>query len=252
MYNVIWDKGYNLNTLSSMHYYKEYIKKFWVGLMDGIGNIQINRQKNRSVDYRLIIKLCNIKLNYKMLVRISKVIGGTILITDKGKSVIWLASTKEEIVNILKIYDVYPPMTHDINNKLKLLKSSLIKNTKKTFFNKNINLYKQLPVKAINTDLKMPSYFKEWLSGYIEAKGSFLVRNCNNHSFLLKEIKELCLMQMIKEHFSINNKIKYSCNNAYFIETYNREVLLKIINHCFNYPLLGEKLELLKKFSLIL
>lgn len=59
-------------------------------------------------------------------------------------------------------------------------------------------------------------------------------------------------MQMIKEHFSINNKIKYSCNNAYFIETYNREVLLKIINHCFNYPLLGEKLELLKKFSLIL
>ena len=34
-----------------------YIHKFWVGLMDGNGNIQINHFRKKSLQYRLIIKL---------------------------------------------------------------------------------------------------------------------------------------------------------------------------------------------------
>jgi hypothetical protein len=35
----------------------------------------------------------------------------------------------------------------------------------------------------------------------------------------------------------------------YAVEIYKREVLLKIISHCTNYPLLGGKLESLKNFN---
>ena len=48
----------------------EYIKMFWVGLMDGNGNIQINHFRKKSLQYRLIIKLNYNKLNYNMLIEI--------------------------------------------------------------------------------------------------------------------------------------------------------------------------------------
>lgn len=35
---------------------KEYITRFWVGLMDGDGSIQVNHWKRRSIQYRLVIK----------------------------------------------------------------------------------------------------------------------------------------------------------------------------------------------------
>jgi hypothetical protein len=53
----------------------EYIKKFWVGLMDGDGSIQVNHWRSKSLQFRLVIKLSNLKSNYNMLIRISKVIG---------------------------------------------------------------------------------------------------------------------------------------------------------------------------------
>jgi cytochrome c oxidase subunit 1 len=66
----------------------DYIKMFWVGLMDGDGSIQVNHWREQSLQYRLVIKLSNIKSNYNMLIKISKVIGGNVRITGKGKDVI--------------------------------------------------------------------------------------------------------------------------------------------------------------------
>ena len=40
--------------------YNEYIKMFWVGLMDGDGSIQVNHWREKSLQYRLVIKLSNI------------------------------------------------------------------------------------------------------------------------------------------------------------------------------------------------
>ena len=68
--------------------YDEYIKMFWVGLMDGDGNIQVNHWRNNSLQFRIIIKLSNIKSNYNMLIEIAKVIGGSVRITGGGDDVI--------------------------------------------------------------------------------------------------------------------------------------------------------------------
>jgi hypothetical protein len=75
-------------TIDKMNY-NEYIKIFWVGLMDGYGSIQVNHWRKKSLQYRLIIKLSNFKSNYNMLIEIAKVIGGTVRITSKGSDVIW-------------------------------------------------------------------------------------------------------------------------------------------------------------------
>ena len=66
----------------------EYIKMFWVGLMDGDGSIQVNHWRNKSLQFRVIIKLSNIKSNYNMLIEIAKVIGGSVRITRGGDDVI--------------------------------------------------------------------------------------------------------------------------------------------------------------------
>ena len=74
---------------------EEYIKTFWVGLMDGDGSIQVNHWRKQSLQYRFVIKLSNLTSNYKMLIKIAKVIGGSVRITGKNKDVIWIINKKE-------------------------------------------------------------------------------------------------------------------------------------------------------------
>lgn len=52
--------------------------------------------------------------------------------------------------------------------------------------------------------------------------------------------------------FAVSEGQKRESNKFYFLEIYKKEVLIKIINHCINYPLLGEKLKSLKKIELSL
>jgi hypothetical protein len=56
--------------------------------MDGKGNIEVNHFRKKFLQYRLIIKLPNIKSNYDMLIQIAKVIGGTVRIVDKESNVL--------------------------------------------------------------------------------------------------------------------------------------------------------------------
>ena len=86
---------YYLNNLDN---YNEYIKMFWIGLMDGDGSIQVNHWRRQSLQYRLVIKLSNIISNYNMLMIIAKVIGGTVRITNKKKK-----SGASRILHITKL-----------------------------------------------------------------------------------------------------------------------------------------------------
>jgi hypothetical protein len=57
------------------------------------------------------------------------------------------------------------------------------------------------------------------------------------------------LIEAIKQHFEVTNKVRNPYDNFFFLEIYKKELLSEIIDHCTDYPLLGEKLESLKKFS---
>ena len=75
----------------------EYIRMFWVGLMEGDGSIQVNHWRKKSLQYRLIIKLSYLPSNYNMLIKIAKVIGGTV--RKSGNFVIWVVDDKKKSKN---------------------------------------------------------------------------------------------------------------------------------------------------------
>ena len=238
------------STINEVIDYNEYIKMFWVGLMDGDGSIQVNHWRKQSLQYRLIIKLSNIESNYNMLVQIAKIIGGTVRVTGKGAYVIWVVNNKQEVEEIIKIYDTYPPLTSNKICQLAYLKTCLTQTSVETYLlNRNFKYDQQLNIIKSNMYFKKPCYFKVWLSGFIEAEGCFSIRKSNNHSFSIGQNDDLYLIESIKMYFEATNKVRNPYGKFYVVEIYKKEVLLKIISHCNNYPLLGEKLESLKKFN---
>jgi len=230
--------------------YKEYIKMFWVGLMDGDGSIQVNHWRAQSLQYRLIIKLSNLKSNYNMLVEIAKVLGGTVRITANSKDVILVINSKQEIEKIIKIFDNYPPLTSKKICQLAFLKTCLTETSLDLYMlNRKLKYDKQLSIIKSKLNLNIPSYFKCWLSGFIEAEGCFSLRENNNHSFSIGQNDDRYLMAAIKQYFNATNTVRNPGGKFYSLEVYKKEVLLRIITHCNNYPLLGEKLESFKRFS---
>lgn len=253
---------FNTNSLyadSNISYkdnYDEYIKIFWVGLMDGDGSIQVNHWRKQSLQYRMIIKLSNIKSNCNMLIEIAKVVGGTVRITGKQRYVIWVVNKKEEIIKMLTIFDNYPLLTSRKICQLEFLKACLKKNSIETYLlNRDSKYAQQVAIinagtgtNSINSNI--PNYFKAWLSGFIEAEGCFSIRKSKNKSFSIGQNDDVYLIEAIKQYFQITNKVRNPYSNFYFIEVYRKETLEKIITHCINCPLLGEKLESLNKFKM--
>lgn len=251
-FNHVSGGHFNSNNLLYKYNYEEYIKMFWVGLMDGDGSIQVNHWRRQSLQYRLVIKLSNIKSNYNMLIEIAKVIGGTVRITGKEADVIWVVNKKEEIIEIIKIFDTYPPLTSKKICQLAFLITCLTNTSAETYLlNRGLKYSQQIAIINSNINFKMPNYFEGWLSGFIEGEGCFSIRKSNNHSFSIGQNDDVYLIEAIKQYFEVTNKVRNSTarrGKFYSLEVYKKEVLEKIITHCINYPLLGEKLESLKKF----
>lgn len=238
----------------------EYIKMFWVGLMDGDGSIQVNHWREKFLQYRLIIKLPYLDSNYNMLIEIAKVIGGTVGITNKGKDVIWVVDDKNKVKEIINIYDTYPPLTSRKICELAFLKACLIVRSKdksltvKSYLiNRSLKYNKQeLNKKKSNLFFSQggtPSYFKGWLSGFIEGEGCFSIRKFDVLSFSIGQNDDLYLLEAIKSYFEVTNKVRNPYGAFYSLEIYKKTVLSKIIGHCTSYPLMGEKSVSLRKFK---
>ena len=193
---------YSASSLFNRNNCSDYVKMFWVGLMDGDGSIQVNHWCEKSLQYRLIIKLSNIKSNYSMLMKVAKVIGGTVRITGKGADVIWVVNKKQEVKEIIKIYDTYPPLTSKKICQLAFLKTCLTETSVETYLlNRKLKYNKQLTIIKSNINFNIPSYFKGWLSGFIEAEGCFSIRKANNYSFSIGQNDDFYLINAIKQYF---------------------------------------------------
>lgn len=235
---------------------KEYLKMFWVGLMDGDGSIQVNHWRKKSLQYRLVIKLSNLTSNYNMLIKIAKVVGGSVRITGKGNDIIWVVNKKETIQEIIKIFNIYPPLTSKKICQLKFLKECMVRNSVDWYLLNRNNKYNDQQ-SIINSDmfglekgiLTLPNYFKGWFSGLIEAEGCFSIRKSNNHSFSIGQNDDIYLMNVIKEYLATTNAVRNPYRNFYSLEIYKKETLKTIRNHFNNYPLLGEKAESLHKWK---
>ena len=228
----------------------EYIKMFWVGLMDGDGSIQVNHWRKKSLQFRIIIKLSNdlLKSNYNMLIKIAKIIGGIVRIT--GDDVIWVVNKKEKILELIKIFDKYPLLTSRKICQLEYLKKCLLNNSVNNYlFTRDSKYINQHNIIHSNPLSSIPYYFNGWISGFIEAEGCFSIRKKNDDSFSIGQNYDIYLINAIKELFGITNVIRNPKNKFYTIEVYKKETLKLIINHFNNYPLLGYNSTSLKKFN---
>lgn len=245
---------------------KDYIIKYFVGLFEGDGSIQVNHWRKKNLQYRLTIKLSYLDSNYSMLLLIAKVIGGKVSKDIKRNRVIWVMNNKEEIKEvILNIFDKYTFLTKKYRYNLAFMKYCLINNdVDKYLINREnkyeLDLYKNYTdiyeylLKEINIEyLNNVDYFNEWLSGFIEAEGCFSIRlNHNFQSFSISQKNEKLLIEFIRNKFSNENNItKILCRKKVYIWViYNYIVLKNIINFLDKYPLLGNKKDSFYKFVL--
>lgn len=237
---------------------KDYVIKFFLGLFEGDGSIQVNHWRKKNLQYRLIIKLKYTMENYKMLLLIAKVLKGLVSVDKKKEWVIWVMNDKQDIINLINnIFNKYPLITKRKQYQLAFLKLCLINNSIDDYFiNRNlkydISLYKDNEdiLKYIfdidNTYLDNMTHFNEWLSGFIEAEGCFSIRE-KYKSFSLSQNNEYLLLSYIRTKFFSINKIRL-IKNTYNWEVYNRISLLLIVDHIKLYPLLGYKNVSFNKF----
>lgn len=264
------DKRKFINDLLYKSYCIEYIKKYWVGLMDGDGSIQVNHWKHKNLQFRLVIKLKYNENNFNMIKLIINYIGGNINIINKNKIpefIIWVVNDKKQIYKYIEIFKEYPLLTSRKQAQLNFLLKCLDNNDINWYFNNRNSKYNNIKLIQYDKKIKLLDqlrgsaagecrinnlsgyYFNEWLTGFIEAEGCFCIRQSNYHSFTIGQNNDLYLIEIIKNYFNIQTKIRLIKNKFYLIETYRKSTLLNIINHCNKYPLLGDKLISFKEFT---
>lgn len=226
-------------------YYTSFFIPFWVGLMDGDGSIQVNHYKKKYQQFRLVIKQKNTKANYNMLILLSKNIGGYVRL--QKEFVIWVENDKKRIIQILQIFDKYPPITSRLYCQQNFIKECLNHNSVIEYLDNRNKKYERTmyPKQTYQNilDLYGPSDFSSWQSGFIEAEGCFSIRQNGNHSFSIGQKNDKYIQESIKEYFNLPNKIRSSKPDFYIIETYNKQSLIRIIDHCHKYKQQGEKNE---------
>ena len=190
-----------------------------------------------------------------MLQLIAQDIGGKVNIVEKKEFVIWVVNNKNHIYKIIKIFNSYPPLTSRLRAQWAFMLECFKRNNVEWYLKSRNNKYSFLLEASKDTSSgplveKLYSekvyfdllYFNEWLSGFIEAEGCFSIRTNNNHSFSIGQNEEKLLIVAIKTKFEIKNQVRTKNNKFWYIETYRKSTLINIINHCLEYPLLGEKI----------
>jgi hypothetical protein len=225
-----------------------YIQKFWVGLMDGDGSIQVNHWRKKALQYRLVIKLRHCSENVEMLYLISKDIGGKVRTTKNNEFVIWVGDSLKSILKIIKIFDAFPPLTSRLRAQLAFMLECFKRDDVEWYLNSRSSKYLVTNGRETFVDIDY-SYFNEWLSGFIEAEGCFSIRQNNSHSFSIGQNDDKYLIDAIRNHFSIQSQTRNPYKTFWLIETYRVSTLHHIIKHCTEHPLIGQKLVSFNKFK---
>lgn len=229
---------------------RDYVFKFWVGMMDGDGSIQVNHWKKQCLQYRFVIKCQMCPHNLQMFQLFKKHLGGNVRIDCKSKSVVWVCDRRTHINYLISnVFQKYPPLTSRLNAQLDFLIQCQQKKDVSWYLLNRSQKYVCYQEKKNFHKKPLPFYFLEWSSGFIEAEGCFSLRQTQNaHSFSIGQNKDHYLLQHIKHLFQIQTKIRNPKNDFWLLETYRRSVFVNMVHHFQKYPLLGAKAQSFDKF----
>jgi hypothetical protein len=195
---------------------KDYIIQYWVGLMDGDGSIQVNHWRMRSLQYRLVIKVKMCNENLFLLRQVKRCVGGSVRVQPNKKFVLWVENHKSRIQEIVKHFQMYPPLTVRLSLQLEFLSECLRKNDVNWYMeNRKYKYQDHLEIRKIleSSQISLRPYYKAWLSGFIEAEGCFCIRagSSRNCSFSIAQKKgfgDHYLIESIKSEFGASNAIR--------------------------------------------
>jgi len=190
-----------------------------------------------------------------MLTTIAKTYGGLvrrITTTSAGskvgeeKFVQWVINDRKIFFKtIIPLFDQYPPLTSRM--KLQYLffrKFFFSSQIEEYFIERNFKYKNRELISPLFCWPTTPSYFKEWLAGFIEAEGSFSNRVKGNYSFSIGQNHDYYLIEAIRNYFglshlTISNK-KGKLNNFpsqkafYEFSVGSGYGTGKVIDHCTN------------------
>lgn len=228
---------------------RNYLEKFFVGLLDGDGSISISLIQQKYFQFTIRIELKFTEANENMLnLFCSELQIGKCFyrknIFGKKLTIIWVEQSKTGFIKILEILKKYPLLTK-IRREQLIVSNWFFQTPCLLTYNRNSFKDLSTPILYYNKDDVLNfSYFSEWLSGFIEAEGSFFI-NQGKASFNICQNYEEGIILAIKEKFEIssnlNIRLTSSNNTNYLISTSKKSCIINICNHIKKYPLLGEK-----------
>lgn len=166
----------------------------------------------------------------------------------KVKKIIWVATSKKDVQNILGIFQKNPLLTSKTICQLEYLKQCMVNRSWNYHLQTRNFKYdnQQKLIGQYNKCFSIPKDFQPWLSGFIEAEGSFK----NSYNCLRVGINhDWYLLNAIKNYFHSHHKIflrksgskENQKNHRYQIAISSTSILKNVIKHFEQYPLLGYK-----------
>ena len=211
---------------------------FTVGLIDGDGSLQVNHRRRKYLQFRLVVKLADRPLNNEMLCKIAGAYGGYVRrgIWKNSAYVQWIVNSRTTFhKSIIPLLDLYPFITSRMRLQYSFFQKSIFEPDIELYFALRDKKYKAR--ESIDIPL-VPSYFKEWLAGFIESKGSFSSSVAGNNSFSIAQNHDRYLIEQIQhyygvQHLKLNNKTgKVSGNPIYEISVGSAAGVARVIDHC--------------------
>jgi hypothetical protein len=198
--------------IAPKHLPQDNLAAFTVGLIDGDGSLQVNHWRRTSLQYRLIVKLAHKPYNLEMLSRIAAVYGGKVRVVLNKRTgveiVQWTIDNSYTIKTVIvPLLTQYSPLTSRVALQLAFVIKALNGMTIDEYFDSIKGKYDDRaslisPISANN----YPSYFGSWLAGFIEAEGSFSIRNTKNViTFSVSQSNDLYLIEAIRAYFDQNH-----------------------------------------------
>lgn len=228
---------------------KEYVEQFWLGLLEGDGTITVDKQRN-TIRIRIVISILSSKENFEMLKLIQEVVGGRVIIERQNKYITWIASSKSDLIKAFCLLQKYPLITSRKQHQLNFALSCFSNPDLDNFIKNRNEKYNNFNSTRTFVDPNLIPYFYGWVSGFIEAEGSFSLRlretgKINNCKFSICQNTDKYVLELIKKYFNCMHVITMDKTENFFkhyrISISGPSSRLELIKHFNEYPLLGSK-----------
>jgi hypothetical protein len=217
---------------------------FTVGLIDGVGSLQVNHWRKQILQFRLVVKLADKPLNYEMLSFIAKAYGGSVRRgTEKNTSYVqWVVNDKNTFhQTIIPLLDEYLPLTSRMRLQYNFFKKYLLNpDVEQYFIERGLKYKDRESIVPLFTESTLPSYFQEWLAGFIESEGSFSSRVRGNYSFSIAQNHDYYLIEAIRNYYGLHHLTifkktgKVSGYPLYEFSVGSAAGTGRVIDHCTN------------------